>query len=110
VASAGAWKLEIGEGANPAEWKEIGSGSGNIDGVLGTITTADMKDGVYTVRLSTQDALGLSTSVTINYKKGAIDPSKTPGAGGTPGGTPSGTPSPGVTRPPTLNATPTPED
>ncbi|MEP7216426.1 MAG: transglycosylase domain-containing protein [Anaerolineaceae bacterium] len=90
------WKLEIGAGANPAAWTTIGEGKANVDGVLGTISIVGLADGVYTVRLTALDALGLSTQVTINVKKGA------PGPGGTPSGTP-GTP----TRVPIPGATPT---
>ncbi len=84
------WTLEMGEGANPAEWTTIGSGTTTVNnGVLGRIPIEKTKDGVYTVRLTTGD--GLSTSVTINVKRGP-EPSRTPGRGGTSTpGTPSGT-------------------
>ena len=97
VPNSKGWKLEIGAGASPAEWKTIGEGTTNIDGVLGTISIVGLADGVYTVRLTALDPLGLSTQVTINVRKGA------PGPGGTPGRTP-GTP----TRTPLPGATPTP--
>ena len=99
------WKLEMGQGANPTEWKLIGEGKANIDGVLGTISMAGLVDGVYTVRLTTDDAMGLSTSVTINVKKGAIGPGGLPWPGGNPTATPT---VPSIFRPPTFTATPTP--
>lgn len=68
------WKLEIGETANPTEWKTIGSGTANVnEAPLGTIEPKDLKDNtVYTVRLSTDDGKGLKTSVVINVKKSGV--------------------------------------
>ncbi len=68
------WKLEIGETANPTEWKTIGSGAANVnEAPLGTIEPKDLKDNtVYTVRLSTDDGKGLKTSVVINVKKSGV--------------------------------------
>ncbi|MEO6397791.1 MAG: transglycosylase domain-containing protein [Tepidiformaceae bacterium] len=98
VPNSKGWKLELGAGASPTEWKSIGEGSSNIDGVLGTISIAALADGVYTVRLTALDSLGLSTQVTINVKKGVPLPggTGTPGAQGTPG-TPTRSPVPGAT-------------
>ena len=98
VPNSKGWKLELGAGASPAEWKTIGEGTANIDGVLGTISIVGLADGVYTVRLTALDALGLSTQVTINIKKGAPGPggAGTPGAQGTPR-TPTKVPIPGAT-------------
>ena len=104
VPNSKGWKLELGAGASPAEWKTIGEGTANIDGVLGTISIVGLADGVYTVRLTALDALGLSTQVTINIKKGAPgpggSPTGTPGAQGTPR-TPTKVPVPGATPIPT---------
>ena len=113
VPNSKGWKLEFGAGASPAEWKTIGEGTANIDGVLGTISIVGLADGVYTVRLTALDALGLSTQVTINIKKGAPGPGgtpgRTPGVTGTPG-TPTRTPIPGATAtrtpPPTESGAP----
>jgi membrane peptidoglycan carboxypeptidase len=77
------WKLEIGQSSSPSEWKTIGSGTENVNGVLGTLDIATVTDGVYTVRLSTDDGKGLSTSVLINIRK-------------QPGSQPSITPQPGI--------------
>lgn len=96
--TSSAWKLELGAGANPADWKLIGEGPANIDGVLGVISVSGLADGVYTVRLTATG--GISTQVTINIKKGAPGPggsaTGTPGTRGTPG-TPVRTPFPGLT-------------
>jgi membrane peptidoglycan carboxypeptidase len=83
------WKLEIGETANPTEWKTIGTGTAGVnEGPLGTIEPKDLKDNtVYTVRLSTDDGKGLKTTVVINIRK----------TGGTPTTPGSGTPTPTAT-------------
>lgn len=63
------WKLEIGAGASPGEWKQIGAGTNPVtDAVLGSIDPKDYTSGVYTVRLTADDSAipGLSTSVVIN--------------------------------------------
>ncbi len=55
------------------------------NGVLGVIDVRDLKDGVYTVRLTTDDGKGLSTSVLINVRRGAQTPGPgTPTVPGTP--------------------------
>ncbi|MBI5947665.1 MAG: transglycosylase domain-containing protein [Chloroflexi bacterium] len=90
-----AWKLEIGAGSNPTEWKTIGTGTTRVQNVvLGTIDLKDLKDGVYTIRLTAEDAVvvGLSTSVTVNVKKGPGTP--TPTGTITPSPSPSATPTP----------------
>ena len=88
------WKLEIGGGSNPSEWKTIGSGtSAVINATLGRIDIGALQDGVYTIRLSTDDGGGLTTSVTINIKKGS-------GPFGTVSPNPSPNPSPSPTRTP----------
>lgn len=88
------WTLEIGAGAAPTEWKSIGTGTTRVVNViLGTIDVKDLKDGVYTVRLTADDAVlkGLSVSVTVNVKRvGGPAPTPTP----TPGPTPTPTPTP----------------
>jgi hypothetical protein len=76
------WKLEIGRGSNPEEWTTLGEGTQQLDNaVLGVIQVADLEDGVYTVRLSTDDGKGLMVSVLINLRKdGSL-----PGFPGNPG-------------------------
>ena len=100
------WKLEIGESAKPEEWKTIGSGTTPVNnGVLGVIDVRDLKDGVYTVRLSTDDGKGLSVTVLINLRKGNQGPG--PGTPTAPGGaTP--TPFTGAPPPPPSEGTPQP--
>jgi membrane peptidoglycan carboxypeptidase len=100
------WKLEIGESAKPEEWKTIGSGTTPVNnGVLGVIDVRDLKDGVYTVRLSTDDGKGLSSTVLINVRKGNQTPG--PGTPTVPGGaTP--TPFTGAPPPPPSEGTPQP--
>jgi len=101
------WTLEIGEGANPGEWKIIGAGNSNVsDGALGVIEPKDLKDNtVYTVRLSTNDGTGLRVSVVINVRKAPVpnNPfgSVTPTPSGTPGASefPQGTVTPQLPRP-----------
>ncbi len=92
------WKLEIGAGGNPGEWKTIGQGDNPVsNAILGVIDTKELQNGVYTVRLSAEDALlkSLVTSVTINVVKGPTTPTPTPKPGSTP--TPqAGTPVPGT--------------
>jgi len=68
------WKLEIGPGGNPSKWTTIGSGTTPTTGVLGRLDLSGLQNGVYTVRLSTDDGKGLSTSVIINILKGASVP------------------------------------
>jgi hypothetical protein len=90
------WKLEIGPGQSPVQWITLGSGNSPVNnGVLGHFDIASTPDGVYTVRLTTDDGKGLSTSVTINVKRSGSGPfgpgsgSQTPQAGRT--ATPAGT-------------------
>jgi hypothetical protein len=79
------WTLEIGEGAAPATWKKLGGGTANVtDQEMGTIDPATLKNGVYTIRLTTDG--GLVTSVTFNVQ-----------AKGGPGATSTGTAPGGVT-------------
>ncbi|MEO9254404.1 MAG: hypothetical protein ABI305_02610, partial [Tepidiformaceae bacterium] len=89
------WKLELGPGQNPSQWITIGSGTNPVNnGVLGHFDIATSPDGVYTVRLTTDT--GLSTSVSINVKRG--------GSGGPFG---NGTPTPGSQTPqPSRTTTP----
>ena len=103
------WKLEIGESSKPDAWKTIGSGTTPVNnGVLGTIEVKDLKEGVYTVRLTTDDGKGLSTSVVINVRKGPQTPvSGTPGTGGSVTPTPF-TGAPPAPPPPTQVPTPVP--
>ncbi|MGB4862147.1 MAG: hypothetical protein WBO97_06785, partial [Tepidiformaceae bacterium] len=93
------WTLEIGETANPTEWKTIGSGTSPVtkDGPLGVIEPRDLKDNsVHTVRLSTDDGTGLRTSVVINIRRTGVP--NNPFGTRTPMGTPpSGTPTPTAT-------------
>ena len=66
------WKVEIGEGASPTDWKPIGTGTKNVDnGLLGALNTADLKNGVYTIRLTAEDKVihNLQTQVQVNVKK-----------------------------------------
>jgi len=92
------WKLEIGAGGNPTEWKAIGQGDNPVsNAILGVIDTKDLQNGVYTVRLTAEDAVlkSLLTSVTINVAKGPATPTPTSKPGSTP--TPFGsTPVPGT--------------
>jgi membrane peptidoglycan carboxypeptidase len=74
------WKLEIGQSSNPSEWTVLGEGTQQLDNaVLGIIRVSELEDGVYTVRLSTDDGQGLTVSVLINVRK------PTQGNGGFPG-------------------------
>ncbi len=93
------WKLEIGPGSNPSEWKQIGGGDNPVsNAIIGVIITEGLQNGVYTVRLTADDALlkTLMTSVTINVKKGPATPTPTgqPSVIPWPGWTPSATPEP----------------
>lgn len=84
------WKLEIGSGAAPTDWKTIGSGTSRMDNaVLGKIDVTGLSDGVYTVRLTTDDGKGLATAVLINISKAPTDPFRV-----TPTTRPSPSPSP----------------
>lgn len=95
------WKLELGKGSTPAEWKTIGEGTAKVEnGVLGTIRLNGLEDGVYTLRLSTNDGKGLSLQVYVNIRRGGPPfPGATPTPfGGIPNNvitpTPTPTPSP----------------
>ena len=103
--SGKAWRLEIGKGAGPSEWVTIGSGSGNQDGQLGIIDINAVENGVYTVRLTVDDAATpLSLSVSINVKKTGGPTTPGPGTPTPANGDPDAT----ATRPPTTFQTPTP--
>ena len=99
------WKLELGPGSSPAEWKTIGNGTAPVnEGALGTIDVAGLADGVYTLRLTADDAVvkNLATSVTFNIRGGAPNTGPTPGTA-----IPGATPPPGSTpTPPRPTATP----
>jgi hypothetical protein len=89
------WKLELGAGSSPTEWKAIGNGTAAVnEGTLGTIDLTGLADGVFTLRLTADDAVvkNLATSVTFNIRKGAPNTGPTPTAA-----TPGGTPPPGST-------------
>ncbi len=94
------WKLELGRTSTPTEWTTLGEGTARVEnGLLGVIRIADLEDGVYTLRLSTNDGRGLSLVVYINVRKtGPPFPGATPTPfGGGPGtqATPTPTPTPG---------------
>ncbi len=96
------WKLEIGQGSSPTEWTVLGEGTQQLDNaVLGIIQVAGREDGVYTVRLSTDDGKGLMVSVLINIRAG---PGGFPGFPVTPQNpVPGGqTPTPGGNGPPII--------
>jgi membrane peptidoglycan carboxypeptidase len=86
------WKVEIGEGAGPTAWKQIGAGNNNVsDAVLGQFDTKDFKDGVYTIRLTADDKVirNLQVTVSINVRRGGGGALPTsPPAGATPTSTP----------------------
>jgi len=101
------WRLEIGKGSNPGEWKELGTGTAEVSGAaLGEIKVAGFEPGVYTVRLVAEGnaANDLSTQVTINIAAPAT-PTPTPSPSPTPP-TPSPSPSPTQTETPTPPPTP----
>jgi membrane peptidoglycan carboxypeptidase len=74
------WRLELGKSSTPSEWVTLGEGSARIDhGILGTIRVAGLEDGVYTLRLSTNDGRGLAQLVYINIRaSGLPSPFATP--------------------------------
>jgi hypothetical protein len=89
------WTLEIGESANPTEWKTIGSGTTPLtrESPLGVIEPRDLKDNtVHTVRLTTDDGKGLRISVVINIRRTGVP--NNPFGTSTPQGGVSGTPTP----------------
>jgi membrane peptidoglycan carboxypeptidase len=93
------WTLEIGRGASPSEWAQIGSGTGSQNGQLGIIDLDALPgNGPYTVRLSVDDPQ-LSISVVINVRK--------QGNGNGNGNGDDDDPDAEATRPPTTFPTPT---
>lgn len=103
VAGLRRWTLELGAGSVPSEWKTIGSGTSPVtSGALGTIEIKDLQEGTYTIRLTADaSATGpLSTSISVNIRKG-------PGTA-TPSATVSGTPGTRTPTPPGGARTPTP--
>jgi membrane peptidoglycan carboxypeptidase len=79
-----AWRLEIGQGASPSSWTQIGSGSGSQNGQLGIIDIGALQNGPYTVRLTLDNpSVPLSLSVVIQVRKPPGQqptPTPTPGA------------------------------
>jgi membrane peptidoglycan carboxypeptidase len=66
------WKLEVGPGAAPTTWTTIGSGTAAVNNAsLGRLDVSGLTNGVYTIRLTTDDGKGLATSATFNLVKGA---------------------------------------
>jgi hypothetical protein len=98
TAADNAWQLEIGAGASPSVWTQIGSGTGPQTGQLGIIDISTLQTGVYTVRLSVSGSVPLAISVAINVKK-------PPGQGGGGDGD-DDDPDAEATRPPTIFPTP----
>ena len=109
IGSVGAsrpWKVELGSGANPSDWRTIGQGTTSVtNGALAAVSVKELADGVYTIRLSSD---GFTTTSTFNVKKGAGTPtgSGTPAASTTPQTPKPGTP--GASRTPTPGSTPNP--
>jgi membrane peptidoglycan carboxypeptidase len=68
--NGGGWKLEIGRGAQPAQWIQIGSGDSDRTGVLGNIDVTGAPPGTYTVRLSTDSGYSVTVSINIQPAKG----------------------------------------
>lgn len=104
------WTLQLGRGSNPADWQTIGSGSSTADGALGEFDANALEAGVYTIRLAVETAGSgtLSTSVTVNVRRGptAATPgpgTPSPGPGG-PGQTPVPTRTPRTQVPDTVPA------
>jgi hypothetical protein len=99
VAQVKDWKLELGLGSNPVEWKTIGQGTNNVsNAVLGTFDVKDLQNSVYTIRLTANGAVkNLATLVIINVRKtpGVPGASQTPFGGVLPQVPPLSTPSPG---------------
>jgi membrane peptidoglycan carboxypeptidase len=103
------WKVELGEGANPEEWRELGAGTAAVrDGIVAVIDLAQLENGVYTLRLQAESETSVfpyEARVTFNVRKQSspfdfLTPSPTPGGPGSlPGGQfpvqPTPTPTPG---------------
>jgi 1A family penicillin-binding protein len=49
--AAGSYLLDVGEGAEPAEWRSITPGPPMVDGILGIWEPAGLPEGPYTLRL-----------------------------------------------------------
>lgn len=65
------WSLEFGPGSNPEEWTEIAAGDSAVtNSVLGRFKLDGLEDGVYTIRLTANDALlgDLRISVVVNVR------------------------------------------
>jgi membrane peptidoglycan carboxypeptidase len=96
------WTVEIGQGANPADWRVLATGEGPVtDAAVGTINPAELEPGVYTIRVTTTGgAGGLTASATFNVRAGPLTPTPGPGSP-TPTSGPGGTvtPTPGGVRP-----------
>jgi hypothetical protein len=70
--------LEYGSGASPSTWIQITSSNSAVSsGTLGTLNTASLANGSYTIRLTVTDAAGKSTvsSVSVNVDNDSRSPS-----------------------------------
>ncbi|MGL4650447.1 MAG: hypothetical protein ACRC1H_13650, partial [Caldilineaceae bacterium] len=65
-ARGGPHKLEIGRGLEPTEWTQIGSERGDevVNGVLQTLDTVPLGEGVFTLRLTVNRPDGARTWLT----------------------------------------------
>ncbi len=105
ISGSGPWRLEVGVGAAPSSWTEIGSGSNSVtDGALGTFSVKDRPDGVYTIRLTA----GTAPNQFVNTSSFNVKAASTPPPSLTPQTQVPGTTPPGSQTPVTATATPTP--
>jgi hypothetical protein len=58
--SAVRWRIEIGAGLQPAEWREVAAGDAAREGKLVTLATVALAPGPHTLRMSATDADGNS--------------------------------------------------
>ncbi|HMQ30181.1 MAG TPA: transglycosylase domain-containing protein [Chloroflexaceae bacterium] len=69
----GPYTLEVGQGAEPAQWQLIGQNTLPVDGgLLGVWTTAGLAPGDYTLRLrvTTPEGFSVSTTQSVRFEPG----------------------------------------
>lgn len=72
------WRVAFGEGLDPTQWTEIGSGGGQVDnGTLAQWNVSGMKSGLYTVQLTALDHSGgphvATAQVTVDNNPPKVD-------------------------------------
>lgn len=72
------WELEYGNGTTPLTWTQINTGTTSItSGTIASWNTSSLTDGIYTLRLRSEDKAGNTNQATIQVTKDETQPTTT---------------------------------